>query len=179
MPMHRPILALALLTLAAVPASARIVIADPQGEAGASTVAAFRVPHGCGASPMLSLRIEIPVAVASAKPQPKPGWLMRIEHAPLPKPIPGENGIPQTQRIAAVTWMGRLDPDQFDEFRIWLSLPDAAGPLYFPALQRCEQGEAAWTAVPARGESWQSLKQAAPMLEVRKPVAQAARRRGG
>lgn len=138
-------------------------------------VAAFRVPHGCGGSPMLSLRIEIPAAIVTAKPQPKPGWLMRIERAPLPQPVRGENGVPQSQRVAAVTWMGRLDPDQFDEFRIWLALPDTAGPLYFPALQRCEQGESAWTAVPARGESWEAVKQAAPMLEVRKAGAPAAR----
>jgi uncharacterized protein YcnI len=166
--MQRLLPILPILALFAVPASARILIADPHGEAGATTVAAFRVPHGCGGSPMLSLRIEIPAAITSAKPQPKPGWLMRVERTPLAQPIRGENGIPQTQRLAAVTWMGRLDPDQFDEFRIWLALPDAAGPLYFPTLQRCEQGEAAWTAVPARGESWQALKQGAPMLEVRK-----------
>ena len=174
--MHRLLPALALIALTAVPASARIVIADPHGEAGSSTVAAFRVPHGCGGSPMLSLRIEIPAAITSAKPQPKPGWLLRIERAPLPQPIRSENGMPPSPRGAAVTWMGRLDPDQFDEFRILLALPDASGPLYFPTLQRCEEGEAAWTAIPARGESWQSLKQAAPMLEVRKPAAPAARR---
>lgn len=173
--MKRSLVALALLAITAAPASARIVIADPHGEAGTSTVAAFRVPHGCGGSPMLSLRIEIPAAILTARPQPKPGWLLRIERAPLPQPIRGENGIPQSQRVAAVTWMGRLDPDQFDEFRIWLALPDTAGPLYFPAMQRCEQGEAAWTTIPTRGESWEAVKQAAPMLEVRKPVAPAAR----
>jgi uncharacterized protein YcnI len=173
--MKRSFGALALLALTASPASARIVIAEPHGEAGTSTVAAFRVPHGCGGSPMLSLRIEIPAAVITARPQPKPGWLLRIERAPLAQPIRGENGIPQSQRVTAVTWMGRLDPDAFDEFRILLALPDTAGPLYFPALQRCEQGESAWTTIPARGESWEGVKQAAPMLEVRRAAAPGAR----
>ena len=64
--------------------------------------------------------------------------------------------------------MGRLDPDQFDEFSILLKLPDAAGALYFPTLQRCEQGESSWMTIPARGQAWRDVKQPAPVLEVRK-----------
>jgi periplasmic copper chaperone A len=161
----------------AAPALARILVVEPEAQAGTEHVAAFRVAHGCGGSPTVSLRIEIPAAITSAKPQPKPGWIMRVERAPLPQPVQGDDGLPRLQRVAAVTWMGRLDPDQFDEFRIWLQLPDGAGPLYFPTLQRCEQGEAAWTATPKTGESWKDLKQAAPMLEVSKaPAAPAPRR---
>lgn len=158
------------------PALAHIVIADPQAAAGTYHVASFRVGHGCNGSPTLSLRIEIPAAITNAKPQPKPGWIMRLERAPLPQPIAGENGIPQTQRVSAVTWMGRLDPDQFDEFRLMLKLPATAGALYFPTLQRCQEGEAAWTMIPARGQAWHDVKQAAPVLDVRKAAPAPAAR---
>jgi uncharacterized protein YcnI len=164
------------LVLAASPVWAHIVIAEAEGQAGSYHVAAFRVGHGCNGSPMVSLRIEIPSSITGAKPQAKPGWIMRVERASLAQPIAGENGIPQSQRVSAVTWMGRLDSDQFDEFKLLVKLPDAAGPLYFPALQRCEQGEAAWMQIPARGQSWHDLKQPAPMLQVTKGAAPAAHR---
>jgi len=169
--MRRALLASIAATALAAPALAHIVIADPGGNAGSYHAAAFRVGHGCGGSPTVSLRVELPAAITSAKPQPKTGWFMRVEHASLAQPIPGENGIPQTQRVSAVTWMGRLDPDHFDEFRLLLKLPDAAGTLYFPTLQRCEQGETAWTTIPARGQAWHDVKQPAPLLEVRKATA--------
>jgi periplasmic copper chaperone A len=152
----------------AAPALAHIVIADPRANAGSYHVAAFRVGHGCNGSPTVSLRVEVPAAITSAKPQPKPGWIMRAESVPLPRPIVGEGGVQQVQRVAAVTWMGRLDPDQFDEFKLLMKLPDSAGPLHFPVLQRCEQGEAAWTEIPARGQPRQDLKLPAPVLDVAK-----------
>ena len=156
-----------LLGCMAAPAVAHIVIAERQAQAGSYHVAAFRVSHGCGASPTISLTVQIPAGVNVAKPQPKPGWIMRVERVPLAKPIPSEGGGQQVDRVASISWMGRLDPGQFDEFGVLLKLPSAPGTLYFPTIQRCDQGDAAWTTIPAKGQPWSAVKQPAPMLEVR------------
>jgi uncharacterized protein YcnI len=158
------------LMMLAVPAAAHIVIADNSGAAGAYHVAAFRVSHGCGDSPTVSIRIEVPASITTARPQPKPGWILRVERAPLPRPIRTESGVDQAERIAAVTWMGRLDRDSFDEFALLVKLPDSPGPLYFPTLQRCEMGETAWTQVPAKGQVRGDLKSPAPVLTVAGPA---------
>jgi uncharacterized protein YcnI len=55
-----------------------------------------------------------------------------------------------------------------------MKVPESVGPLYFPALQRCDQGAIAWTQVPAKGQSRQDLKQPAPVLLVRKAVGASA-----
>lgn len=166
-----PLIVAGVALFCAAPALAHIVIAEPKAAAGSYHVATFRVGHGCNGSPTVSLRVEVPASVATARPQPKTGWVMRVERAPLAQPVPTEGGTPQTMRVSAVTWMGRLDAGHFDEFRLLLKVPAEAKTLYFPVLQRCEQGDAAWTQVPGKGQSRQDLKQPAPVLEVTPSLA--------
>lgn len=114
------------------------VAADPgSAVAGSYQAVRFRVGHGCTeTATTTALRVEVPDAVISAKVQPKPGWSHNIERDPA-------------GRVRAVTWRGVLAPDQFEEFALFLHLPDQAGTLYFPALQTCGQGEANWNELPA------------------------------
>ena len=155
-----------LLALAAVPAAAHVVLAEPQAAAGSYYAGFFRVSHGCGASPTVALRVEIPATVVSAKPQPKPGWTVAIERTPLATPIRGEGGAEIRERVSAITWTGMLDIDSFDQFGIMMKLPATAGPLYFPTTQRCTSGSAAWTTIPAPGQPWHSVEHPAPVLDV-------------
>lgn len=159
----KKLIALSALILPAT-AGAHVVFDQPQAAAGGYYAGFLRVTHGCGDSPTLSVRVELPAGVVSAHPQPKPGWTLRIERAPLAAPIKGEGGAAITTRVVAVSWTGRLPADEFDQFGLALKLPDAAGPLYFPTTQRCEQGVNAWTAIPASPEQWHATPSPAPML---------------
>jgi uncharacterized protein YcnI len=157
--------AAALLALSAGAAFAHVTLADPQAPVGAYYTSAFKVTHGCAGAATTALRIEIPAAVAVAKPQPKPGWTLEIEHAPLATPMKGEGGVVVTQRVKSITWRGRLPDEDWDQFGIFARLPEAPGKLYFPAVQTCETGEERWVEVPAAGETGR-LAHPAPALTV-------------
>ena len=144
---------------------AHISFAKPTAGAGSHYVGLLRVTHGCAGSPTLSIRVEVPAGIDVARPQPKAGWTLSIERAPLAKSIRSDGGEVR-ERVTAITWTGRLDADQFDEFGLMLKLPDTPGVLYFPTVQRCETGRNDWTMIPAAGQSWHSVKSPAPMLEV-------------
>ena len=153
------------LALAAVPAPAHVLFADPAATADAYYTGFLRVGHGCAGSPTLSIRVEIPAGVTVARPQPKPGWTIMVEKATLPAPVRAD-GVEVRERVTAITWSGRLEGDQFDQFGLMLKLPAAPGPLYFPTVQRCAAGREDWTMVPAAGQSPRALKMPAPVLNL-------------
>lgn len=158
---------LAMAGALAPPAAAHVVFAEPQAASGSYYAGFLRVGHGCGDSPTRAVRVEIPDGVMIARPQPKPGWTLSVERAPLPTPIIGEGGHDITERVAAITWRGELPADQFDEFGILLRLPDQTGPLYFPVVQTCADGEQRWEHIPADGAAWNSVPRPAPVLTLR------------
>ncbi|UPT62657.1 MAG: YcnI family protein [Hyphomonadaceae bacterium JAD_PAG50586_4] len=110
-------------------AYAHVVFAEPEAAPNSYYAGFLRVSHGCGASPTRSVRIEIPAGVNIARPQPKSGWTLEIERAPLDAPIASEGG-PITERVTAITWRGELPADQFEQFGIMMRLPDQSGPLF-------------------------------------------------
>jgi uncharacterized protein YcnI len=174
---------LLVLLFGMVPASAmgHVVFSEQQAVPGGYYTGFLRVGHGCGNSPTAALRVSIPEGVISAKPQPKPGWTLRIDKVPLTKPVLGEGGAQITERVAAITWTGVLPVDQFDQFGLSLKLPGTTGPLYFPTVQRCETGENAWTTIPHSPEQWHQETRPAPMLmlEPREPVQHAGSMKPG
>lgn len=145
-------------------AGAHIVFAEPAATAGGYYAGRLRVSHGCAGSPTVAIRVAIPDGVGAARPQPKPGWTIAIDKAPLAAPVRSEGGEVVRERVVAITWSGRLPADQFDEFGLLLKLPATPGPLYFPTTQVCEAGSAAWTTIPAAGQAWHALKTPAPVL---------------
>lgn len=147
------------LLLAAGPALAHVSAEPRQAPAGAYQPVTFRVGHGCGKAATTALRIELPPGLASARPQPKPGWTLKIEK---------DGEIP-----TAITWTGDLPSDQFDEFAILAKLPHQTGPLYFPAIQTCGTETAAWNQVPEAGDTPAALDHPAPSLMVTPPVGAA------
>ena len=86
-----------------------------------------------------------------------------MERRPLAEPIRTEGGV-QRDRVTAVTWRGRLEADQFDQFGIMLKLPATGAQLYFPTVQTCQAGERRWTQIPAAGAAWNSVPNPAPVL---------------
>lgn len=149
-------------------AAAHVVLAEPHARAGSYYAGFFRISHGCGDEPTIAVRIDIPEGVTIAHPQPKPGWRLTIERAPLPAPLQSEGG-PITERVAAITWRGRLPADEFDQFGVMLRLPDAAGPLYFPVTQTCAHSERRWADIPGPNQAWHDVANPAPVLMLEAP----------
>jgi copper(I)-binding protein/uncharacterized protein YcnI len=159
-------LAILLPVLAAGSASAHVTLADPKAAPGAYYVSFFRVGHGCAGSATTALRIEVPDRVPVIRPQPKAGWTIEIERAPLNPPVKGEGGKMLTERVKAITWRGGPLPDEdWDQFGVSAKLPDTLGKLYFPAVQTCEVGEARWVEVPAADKPGR-LQHPAPAVEI-------------
>ena len=153
-------------------AYAHVVFAEPEAAPNSYYAGFLRVSHGCGASPTRSVRIEIPAGVNIARPQPKSGWTLEIERAPLDAPIASEGG-PITERVTAIIWRGELPADQFEQFGIMMRLPDQSGPLFFPVIQTCADGEQRWEQIPAAGAAWHSVPRPAPVLTLQAPQSDA------
>jgi len=160
--MLRSLCAVAALIFA-TPAAAHIVFSTPEADANSYYAGFLQIGHGCGASPTVSLRVEIPEGLDSVRPQPKPGWTLEIERTPLATPLQTEGGM-VTERVSAITWTGNLPADQFDIFGLMMHLPQTPGPLYFPAVQTCAEGENRWVEIPAPGAAWGSVPRPAPVL---------------
>lgn len=161
-------LAIIALGLAALPAAAHVVIADPIAETGSYHAAFFRLSHGCDGSPTRSLTIEIPPEVIMAKPQPKPGWTHRISPAAQISHEEAAHHHKPSEKVAAITWEGHLPDGAFDQFGILLKLPDRQGLLHFHTIQRCASGEIHWKEISSDG-TWTGLTFPAPVLRVVAP----------
>lgn len=157
------------LTMSLSPhAFAHVVFAEPEAAPHSYYAGFLRVSHGCNGSPTHAIRVEIPEGVNIARPQPKPGWEISIERAPLAEPIASEGGA-ITQRVVAITWRGVLAAEHFDQFGIMMRLPDRPGRLYFPVTQTCAEGELRWREIPAAGAAWNSVSRPAPVLNLAIP----------
>ena len=60
-----------LAALASSAASAHVTLEQREASIGAPYKAKFRVPHGCGNSPTVKVRVRIPDGVVDVKPMPK------------------------------------------------------------------------------------------------------------
>jgi periplasmic copper chaperone A len=59
-----------------------------------------------------------------------------------------------------------LPPDRLDSFDISLRFPAGkeGESVYFPTVQRCEEGQTRWIQIPAEGESAEELEEPAPAV---------------
>jgi uncharacterized protein YcnI len=157
-----------LLILIAGPAWAHVTVSPVEAGPDSFATLTFQVPHGCDGSGTVSLAVQIPAGVVSVKPQVKAGWEITIEEGALPEPV-DYFGETLTEGVLSVTWTGGPLEDRYmDEFGMSVKLPNTEGPLFFPAIQTCEQGETAWIQIPAEGQTEEDLEEPAPavVLEV-------------
>ncbi|MCW2739287.1 YcnI family protein [Nocardioides sp.] len=141
--------AVGLLALAA-PASAHVTLTPSTTAAGATAVVRLVVPHGCAGSATTEVSVRMPDAVSEVAAQSTDRWA--VERT--------EEGI--TYRTDAPL------PDALrDEVAFSVRLPDEVGAeLVFPVVQRCQQGEAAWTEVAEDAASREELDMPAPVVVV-------------
>ena len=155
-----------LAALASSAASAHVTLEQREAPIGAPYKAKFRVPHGCGNSPTVKVRVRIPDGVVDVKPMPKAGWQIDTVNTKYDKPYKMLQTT-VTEGIREVTW-SRLSDKNYDEFVVSLYLTDDLVPgrmLYFPVVQECEKGVHRWIEIPKDGKS-ADLPEPAPGLKL-------------
>ena len=158
-----------ILALATSPVLAHATLETPQAQVGASYKAVLRIPHSCGASPTIRVRVRIPDGFIGVKPMPKAGWNLETVKAPYGKAYEAPH-VTLTEGVREISWSGgRLPGDWYDEFvfvgTVAADLP-AGNTLYFPTVQDCETGAERWIEIPAEGSSAHDLKAPAPSLKL-------------
>jgi uncharacterized protein YcnI len=155
-PLIRPVVGLALAAIAVV-AGARTVSAhidpDPkEAPAGSVQTVGFTVEHGCEGSATTQLDMRLPDGVTDAVPEPPAGWTADV-----------------ARRV--VTFVGGPLPDDVEgTFRVRMTLPMTPDTtIYFPFVQRCEQGEIRWIDIPSDG-SGDELDEPAPAMNLLAPL---------
>lgn len=140
--------------LAAGPALAHVTISPEEGAAGAYTVAALSVPHGCDGSATTSVTIKIPSELNAITPTRNALWDVKKNVVKLATPVKDAHGNEITERVDTVVYTARTPlPDGYrDAFELSFQVPDAEGStLVFPTLQKCVKGETNWNQVVEEG----------------------------
>ena len=132
------------------PASAHVTVTPSTTAAGAHAVLRFTVGHGCGDSATTAITIQIAPQVTAVTPTRTGRWQV-TQHADT---VTFSAGTPLPDGERAVVELA-------------VQLPEAPGTtLYFPTIQTCQQGEAAWIEVPRDGQAVGELTLPAPSLVV-------------
>lgn len=168
--MRYPLISAAALAavLSVSPAIAHITLEQREAAIGGSYKAVFRVPHGCGTSATVKVRVRIPDGVVAVKPMPKPGWQIEAVKGAYGKSYAVYHSN-VSEGVKEIAWSGRLPEDYYDEFVLSVFLTDdlAAGTtLYFPVVQECESGVHRWIEIPQDGKSAADYKEPAPGLKL-------------
>jgi uncharacterized protein YcnI len=139
------------LLASAGPALAHIDPNPVAAPAGSQLTVAFTVEHGCEGSPTVRLDMRLPDGVTNATPEPLPGWDESVEV------VDGDT---------IVTFAGGpLADDAEGTFEVAMTLPPTPDTtIYFPFVQRCEDGEIRWIGIPATPGD--ELDEPAPAMEL-------------
>ncbi len=130
----------------ATPALAHVTLEAPQAAIGSTYKAVLRVPHGCGAAATTAIHVQIPEGFYNVKPMPKAGWTLETVTGPYAQPY-DNHGTPLAEGVTEIVWKdGNLPDAWYDEFvfRGSFATTLAPGPIYFPTVQECADGEEAW-----------------------------------
>ncbi|MDN5834409.1 YcnI family copper-binding membrane protein [Corynebacterium casei] len=158
-----------LLAVAAAPSATAHITANPDTTAGgAYALVSFGVSHGCDGSPTTEVRISIPEGINSVTPTVNRGWDLEKVTEELAEPSIDSHGNEVTERVSEVVYTADdpLPADFRDVFDLSVKLPEemAGETLYFPTIQSCEKGEAAWIQIPAEGQDADELDMPSPEL---------------
>lgn len=139
-----------LVALGTTSAAAHVTITPSTTAAGATAELRVEIPHGCVGSATTGITIRMPEGVSDVTASGTDRWAVE-------------------QAADALTWTTDqpLPDAEHAEVEFSVRLPDDDGAtLVFPVIQRCEQGEAAWTEVAEHGEGHDGLERPAPVLVV-------------
>jgi uncharacterized protein YcnI len=139
----------------ALPASAHVEVSTEEAPAGGELAFDFLVGHGCDEFGTTSISVQIPDGVKEVAPEDEPGWRLTTKG--------GEESV---REVTWTTTRVPLDPHHLGRFGMSLALPDGqpGDVVYFPTVQRCEQGVTRWIETPAAGGSEEDLQNPAPAI---------------
>ena len=141
-------------------AEAHVSLATKEAAPNSSYRAVLQVPHGCDGEPTTSIRVQIPEGVIAVKPMPKAGWALTTTRGAYTKPYEN-HGRAVNEGVKEIVWSGgNLADEYFDEFTFSATIATDGGEakaVYFPVVQQCAKGEAAWIEIPAAGQSPREL----------------------
>jgi len=166
-----PVLAGMVLAGAAIatPAAAHVILETKEAAIGSHVQAVFVVPHGCGESDTVKLRIRIPEGVITVVPEAKQGWTIETKTGTYAVPY-DDDGRKVSEGVQEVIWSGgRVPAKSREPFVVGITLTPALKPdstLYFPVVQECETDVRRWIEIPAEGTDPHSYKQPAPGIRL-------------
>ncbi|WP_210650539.1 DUF1775 domain-containing protein [Nocardioides sp. SYSU D00065] len=144
------VLAGGLVVSLAAPAAAHVTLTASTTAAGATAVLRMVVPHGCAGSATTELAVRIPVGVTEVSAQSTQRWAAEASDTGVT--FRTDDPLPDALR---------------DEVAFSVRLPDDAGAeLVFPVVQRCQEGESAWTEVAPDAADREQLDMPAPVVTV-------------
>jgi len=169
----RPLLALAggafFSCVAVSGAEAHVSLVTKETNANSSYRAVLQVPHGCDGAATTTIRVQIPEGVIAVRPMAKAGWTLTTTKGAYAKPYEN-HGSTLSEGVKEIVWSGgNLSDEHFDEFTFATTIATDGGEaktVYFPTVQQCEKGEAAWTEIPGPGQSARDLKKPAPSVRI-------------
>ncbi len=134
-------------------ASAHIYINEKTAPAGYKQDITLRVPHGCGASPVKEVHVQIPPNVTGVMPEMNRDWKIEIKNRKLDKPMQGEGGVTLTETVDEIIWKEPASTipasGYFDSFHFRVSLPKEEGQvLFFKSYAVCVQGDDKYVDIP-------------------------------
>lgn len=153
-------LAMAALGLAAFPASAHVTVNPNTATQGGYATLTFKVPTEKDNASTTKLEVDFPddQPLASVSYQPKVGWDIAVEKAPLPSPITTDDGQ-LTDHVTKITWTAAnadaaIKPGEFDTFPVSVGPLPTADRMEFKALQTYSSGEVVrWIEEAAAGST--------------------------
>lgn len=127
---------------------------DPaEAPAGSQQRIGFTVEHGCDTSPTIQVDMQMPEGVTGVSPEPPDGWTGDV-----------------ADDVVTFTG-GPLAADVEETFTIVATLPPTPDvTIYFPMVQRCEEGEIRWIDIPGDG-SGDDPDEPAPAMLLTAPLA--------
>ncbi|HEV2344008.1 MAG TPA: YcnI family protein [Actinocrinis sp.] len=140
-----PAIAAAVVTLAALPASAHVTITpDTATQGGGDVQLTFRVPNEESGASTTQLQVAFPTdhPIASVLVEPIPGWSAKVTDTTLATPIHTDDGD-ISQVVSQITWSGgSIAPGQYGAFTVLLGqLPSNASQVVFKAVQTYSNGD--------------------------------------
>lgn len=155
--------------LAVSSAHAHISLVTKETAANSSYRAVLQVPHGCDGAATTTIRVQIPEGVIAVRPMAKAGWTLTTTKGAYAKSYES-HGSTVSEGVKEIVWSGgNLSDEHFDEFTFQTTIATDGGEakaVYFPTVQQCVKGEAAWTEIPAAGQSARDLKKPAPSVRI-------------
>jgi uncharacterized protein YcnI len=138
-------LTVAAFGLAVFPASAHVTVNPNTATQGGYATLTFKVPTERDDASTTKIEVDFPESqpLAGVSYQPKAGWSVAVEKAPLSTPITTDDGQ-LTERVAKITWTASGDgiaAGQFDTFPISVGPLPTADQMVFKALQTYSNGE--------------------------------------